>query len=69
MQIPYALQFVDFLSALLLLIVFAMLAQRRILSLINLFAWQGALLTVSTCVVAYSTHQHHLYYSAVLTLV
>ncbi|PIV14911.1 MAG: formate hydrogenlyase, partial [Gallionellales bacterium CG03_land_8_20_14_0_80_55_15] len=32
MQIPYALQFVDFLSALLLLIVFAMLAQRRILS-------------------------------------
>jgi len=69
MQIPYALQFVDFLSALLLLIVFAMLAQRRILSLINLFAWQGALLTVSTCVVAYSTHQHHLYYSAALTLV
>jgi len=69
MQIPYALQFVDFLSALLLLIVFAMLAQRRILSLINLFAWQGALLTISTCVVAYSTHQHHLYYSAALTLV
>jgi len=69
MQIPFALQFVDLLAALLLLIVFAMLAQRRILSLINLFAWQGALLTVSTCVVAYSTHQHHLYYSAALTLV
>ena len=68
MQIPFTLQLVDLLAAMLLLIVFAMLAQRRILSLINLFAWQGALLTISTCVVAYSTHQHHLYYSAALTL-
>ncbi len=66
---PFIVQFIDLLASLLLLIVFAMLAQRRILSLINLFAWQGALLTLNTAVVAYSTAQHHLYYSAALTLV
>lgn len=68
MQIPLTLQFVNLLASLLLLIVFAMLAQRRILSLINLFAWQGGILALSTFVVAYSTAQHHLYYSAGLTL-
>ena len=62
------LQFINLLAALLLLIVFAMLSQRRILSLINLFAWQGLVLSVSTFVVAYSTAQSHLYYSAALTL-
>jgi hydrogenase-4 component E len=45
-----------------------MLSQRRILSLINLFALQGFVLALSTFVVAYSTAQHHLYYSAGLTL-
>src|SRR5665647_193452 len=69
MQIPLPLQFVNLLASMLLLIVFAMLAQRRILSLINLFAWQGAILALSTFVVAYSTAQHHLYYSAWLTLI
>ena len=68
MTIPLSLQFINLLAALLLLIVFAMLAQRRILSLINLFAWQGAVLALSTFVVAYTTAQHHLYYSAALTL-
>jgi hydrogenase-4 component E len=53
---------------LLLLIAFAMLTQRRILSLINLFALQGFVLALSTFVVAFSTGQHHLYYSAGLTL-
>jgi hydrogenase-4 component E len=69
MQISYTLQFVNLLGAMLLLVVFAMLAQRRILSMINLFAWQGALLSLSTFIVAYSTAQHHLYYSAALTLI
>jgi hydrogenase-4 component E len=68
MQIPYTLQFINLLAAMLLLVAFAMLSQRRILSLINLFAWQGLLLTVSTFIVAYSTNQHHLYYSAAMTL-
>ncbi|HUW27106.1 MAG TPA: formate hydrogenlyase [Sulfuriferula sp.] len=62
-------QLINFLAALLLLIAFAMLSQRRILSLIYLFAWQGFVLAVSTTVVAYSTQQPHLYYSAFLTLV
>ncbi|GBL44914.1 hydrogenase-4 component E [Sulfuriferula multivorans] len=62
-------QLINFLAALLLLIAFAMLSQRRILSLIHLFAWQGFILALSTTVVAYSTHQPHLYYSAFLTLV
>ncbi len=64
----FTMQFINLLAALLLLIVFAMLSQRRILSLINLFAWQGFVLSLSTFVVAYSTAQHHLYYSAGLTL-
>jgi len=68
MQIPFTLQFINLLAAMLLLIVFAMLTQRRILSLINLFAWQGLVLSLSTFVVAYSTAQPHLYYSAGLTL-
>ena len=68
MQIPYSLQFINLLAALLLLIAFAMLTQRRILSLIKLFALQGAVLALSTFIVAFSTGQHHLYYSAGLTL-
>ena len=68
MQMSFTMQFINLLAALLLLIVFAMLSQRRILSLINLFAWQGFVLSLSTFVVAYSTAQHHLYYSAGLTL-
>jgi len=61
-------QLINVLAALLLLIAFAMLSQRRILSLVYLFAWQGLVLAVSTTVVAYSTGQHHLYYSAFLTV-
>jgi hydrogenase-4 component E len=60
---------INLFAALLLLIAFAMLSQRRILSLINLFALQGLVLSASTAVVAYSSNQHHLYYSAALTLV
>jgi hydrogenase-4 component E len=61
-------QFVNLLAALLLLLAFAMLAQRRVLTLIKLFAWQGAALTASTLIMAYATGQRHLYYSATLTL-
>lgn len=68
MQPSFTLQFINLLAALLLLIAFAMLTQRRILSLINLFALQGAVLALSTFVVAFSSSQHHLYFSAGLTL-
>ncbi len=64
---PFASQVINLFAALLLLLSFAMLTQRRILSLINLFAMQGLALTLSTIVVAWSTQQHHLYYSAALT--
>ncbi|HKB58477.1 MAG TPA: formate hydrogenlyase [Gallionellaceae bacterium] len=69
MAIPLTGQIINLCASLLLLIAFAMLSQRRILSLINLFALQGLVLSVSTAVVAYSSHQHHLYFSAALTLV
>ena len=45
-----------------------MLAQRRMLSLINLFAAQGFVLFLTTSLVAALTGQHHLYWSALLTL-
>ncbi len=66
---PFTGHVINFLAALLLLIAFAMLSQRRILSLIYLFAWQGFVLALSTTIVAYSTGQSHLYYSAMLTLI
>jgi hydrogenase-4 component E len=68
MPISFSGQLINLLAALLLLIAFAMLSQRRVLSLINLFAWQGLVLSLSTLTVAYSTRQNHLYYSALLTL-
>ncbi len=46
-----------------------MLAQRRVVSLIDLFAWQGLALACSTAIVGYATGQRHLYFSAALTLV
>jgi len=53
----------------LLLISFSMLSQRRTRRLIELFAWQGAILFASTSLVAYSAGLRHLWYSAALTLV
>src|SRR5437867_11170053 len=45
-----------------------MLSQRRVLTLIKLLAWQGAALAASTAIVAWSTGQTHLYYSALITV-
>lgn len=61
-------QIINLLAAVLLLLSFAMLAQRRILSLIDLFAAQGLVLTLSTAFVAWATGQTHLWWSAGLTL-
>ena len=66
--IPLSEQFVHLLASVVLLLSFAMLAQRRIRTLIHLFALQGAALVCSTLIVAWSSGQHHLYYSAALTL-
>src|SRR5207245_6061338 len=62
-------QVVSLLAAFILLLAFAMLSQRRVLTLIRLFAWQSAALAASTLIVAYSTGQAHLYFSAALTVV
>ncbi len=69
MSLSHHIQIINLLAALLLLISFAMLSQRRIVGLVTLFAWQGAALSASTALVAWSTGQHHLYWSAALTLV
>ena len=69
MATPFSSQLVNLLAAFLLLLAFAMLSQRRVLTLIKMFAWQGAALAASTLIVAYSTDQKHLYFSAALTLV
>ena len=69
MNLPLHAQIINLCAALLLLLAFAMLTQRRIRSLINLFLAQGLVLVISTLTVAYATHQTHLYYSALLTLV
>ncbi len=62
-------QFVNLLGAVLLMLAFAMISQRRILSLIHLFTMQGAILALATAVVGYVTHQPHLYVSAGVTFV
>jgi hydrogenase-4 component E len=62
-------QFVNLLGALLLILAFAMISQRRILSLIHLFTAQGATLVLATAVVGYVTRQPHLYLSAAITFV
>jgi hydrogenase-4 component E len=65
---PITVQIVNLLAAMLLLLTFAMLSQRRILSLIHLFTLHGATLVATATVVAYVTHDSHLYFSAALTL-
>jgi hydrogenase-4 component E len=61
-------QLINMMAAIMLLLAFAMLSQRRILSLIELFAWQGVVLSLSTFIVAYTTGQVHLYVSGIITV-
>ena len=67
--IPLSGQVINLCAAIMLLLGFAMLSQRRVLTLINLFMLQGLVLFTSTLIVALSTHQNHLLWSAGLTLV
>src|SRR5437899_7942195 len=67
--LPLYAQFINMFAAILLLLAFAMLAQRRVISLIDLFAAQGLALAISTAIVAFATSQPHLFWSAGLTLV
>ncbi|MFC5435110.1 formate hydrogenlyase [Rhodanobacter umsongensis] len=63
-----ATQVLQMLAGALLLISFAMLAERRSRRLVSLLVWQGVMLVASTALVAATAHQSHLYYSAALTL-
>ena len=67
-SIPFSAQLINLFAAVILLLAFAMLAQRRLPQLINLFALQGGALCLATLVAAVTTGQVHLYYSAGLTL-
>jgi hydrogenase-4 component E len=66
--VPLYAQFINLLAAILLLLAFAMLTQRRLLSLVDLFALQGVALAISTAIVAFWTRQPHLYASVALTV-
>ena len=64
---PFDLQLLNACAAILLLLSFAMLAQRRIVALVNLLALQGGMLCIATLLLAWRTGQGHLYVSAALT--
>lgn len=68
-HLPLAQQLLDTCAALLLLLSFAMLSQRRVVSLVNLYAVQGAVLAAATLLLAWRTGEEHLYVSAALTVV
>ncbi|WP_395065851.1 formate hydrogenlyase [Paraburkholderia silvatlantica] len=65
----YATQLINFLAAVLLALSFAMLSQRRILSLIHLYTLQGVALVLANLILGWVTGDAHLYVSAGLTLV
>jgi hydrogenase-4 component E len=65
---PFALQLLNALAALLLLVSFAMLSQRRVVTMVNLLALQGVILLAATLLLAWRTGERHLYLSAALTL-
>ncbi|AOK14621.1 formate hydrogenlyase [Burkholderia ubonensis] len=65
----YATQLINFLAAVLLLLSFAMLSQRRILSLIHLYTLQGVALVLANLILGIVTGDAHLYVSAGLTAV
>ena len=61
-------QLINLFAAILLLLAFAMITQRRIVNLIHLFTAQGFTLALATLDVGYLTAQHDLYASAAATL-
>ncbi|QFY44123.1 formate hydrogenlyase [Candidatus Methylospira mobilis] len=62
-------QAILFIAALIVFISFLMLAQKRLINLVLLFAGQGLLLSLATAIVGYSQSSHHLYGSALITLI
>ncbi|OUL89331.1 formate hydrogenlyase [Paraburkholderia hospita] len=62
-------QIINLLAAVLLMVSFAMLSQRRILTLIHLYTLQGIALVLANLVLGFVTDDVHLYVSGMLTLV
>ncbi|AXF03367.1 formate hydrogenlyase [Paraburkholderia hospita] len=62
-------QIINLLAAVLLMVSFAMLSQRRILTLIHLYTLQGVALVLANLVLGFVTDDVHLYISGMLTLV
>ena len=62
-------QSINLYAAILLIVSFGMISQRRILSLVHLYTAQGVTLVLATLTVAGLTQQPDLYVSAALTLV
>ncbi|MDQ6991381.1 MAG: formate hydrogenlyase [Mariprofundaceae bacterium] len=69
MSASFAQQLIDGMAALTLLISFALLAQHRMLSVLHWFAAQGLLLSATAALVGYSSGEHELYVSALMTFV
>jgi hydrogenase-4 component E len=65
----YAPQLINLSATLILLLSFAMISQRRIVSLIHLFTMQGVVLVAASFLLGFVTQQHDLYVSGALTLV
>ena len=68
-MIKFAPQLINLFATLILLLSFAMISQRRIVSLVNLFMLQGVTLVAASFLLAYATNQPDLYVSGALTLV
>ena len=68
-MIKFAPQLINLFATLILLLSFAMISQRRIVSLVNLFMMQGLALVITSFLLGYATHQPDLYVSGTLTLV
>jgi hydrogenase-4 component E len=67
-DLAFDLQLLNSFAAMLLLSSFAMLSQRRVVTMVNLLALQGALLGLATLLLAWRTGNGHLYVSAAVTL-
>lgn len=68
-DLPLIEQAIQTFAALILVTSFALLAQSRVIATIQVFAWQGLLLSVITALIAWDADLEHLYISAAMTLV
>lgn len=69
MMTTVSIQLIHFFSALMLLINFSMLAQRKMIKLIRLLSLQGLVLSINIAFIAYFTRQSEFYITMLITLV